>query len=88
MNEHYSANTKCGRRKIKATKRESELTFKKLKKELKDSRHTLSALRASTAPTVADTPKATPEPDVSSAGTEMTLYATGSQMGGRASRRE
>ena len=86
--KHGSSNTKGGNRKIKATKRKSELTFKKLTKELKESRRTLLALQASTAPTVSDTPKATPTPDVSGAGTEMTLYAAGTQMGRRASRCE
>ena len=70
------------------TKRKSEITFKKLKKELKESRHTILALQAPTAPTVADTPKATPAPALSGAGTEMTLYAAGTQMGGRGSRHE
>ena len=41
---HSSAKTKGGNRKIKATKRKSELKFKKLTKELKESRCTLSAL--------------------------------------------
>ena len=86
--KHSSANTKGDNIKIKATKRKIELTFKKMKKELKETRCTLSALLASTAPTVADTPKATPAPSVSSAGTEMTLYAAGTKMVGRASRRE
>ena len=86
--KHSSAKTKGGNRKIKATKRKSELTFKKFKKELKESRCTLLALQASTAPTVADTPKATPAPAASGAGTETTLYAAGTKMGGRASRRE
>ena len=85
---HSSANTKGGKRKIKATKMKSELKFKKLKKELKESRCTLLALQASTAPTVANTPKGTPAPAVRDAGTEMTLYATVTQMGGRSSRRE
>ena len=59
----------------------SELTFKKMKKELKETRCTLSALQAPTAPTVADTSKGTHSPDVNDAGTEMTLYAAGTQMG-------
>ena len=71
-----------------ATKMKSKLAFKKLRKELKESRRTLLALQASTAPMVADTPKSTPAPAVSGAGTEMTLYAAGTQMGGRASRSE
>ena len=75
--QHSSANTKGGKRKIKATKRKNELTFKKLKKDLKYSRRTLSELQPPTAPTVADTPKATPDPALSGAGTEMTLYAAG-----------
>ena len=86
--KHSSAKTKGGNRKIKATKIKSELKFKKLKKELKDSRRKLLALQASTAPTVADTPKTTPVTAVSGAGTETTLYAAGTQMGGRASRRK
>ena len=86
--KHSGAKTKGGKRKIKATKRKSKLTVNKMKNELKESRRTLLALQASTAPTVADTPKSTPEPAVSGAGTEMTLYAAGTQMGGRAIRRE
>ena len=86
--KHSNAKSKGGNRKIKSTKRKSDLKFKKLTKELKESRHTLSELQASTAPTVDDTPKPTPEPAVSGAGTEMTLYASGNQMGGRASRCE
>ena len=86
--KHSSAKTKGGHRKIKATKRKSRLKFKKLTKELKESRRTLLELQASTAPTVADTTKATQVPDVSGAVTEMTLYAAGTQMGGRASRCE
>ena len=86
--KHSSAKTKGGNRKIEATKRKSELKFKKLTKYLKESRRALSALQASTAPTVADTPKENPAPAVSGAGTEMTLYAAGTQMGGRASSRE
>ena len=74
---HSSAKTKGGKRKIKATKRKSELTFNKLKKELKESRCTLLALQAPTAPTVADTSKGNPATDVNGAGTEMTLYAAG-----------
>ena len=62
---HSSAKTKGGHRKIKATRRKSELKFKKLTKELKESRRTLLALQASTAPTVSDTPKATPAPAAS-----------------------
>ena len=85
---HSSAKTKRGKRKIKATKSKSELTFKKLKKEMKESRRTLLALQASTSPTITDTPKATPEPAVIGAGTEMTLYVAGTQMGRRASRCE
>ena len=80
--KHSSAKTKGGKRKIKATKRKSELIFKKLKKELKESHRILSTLQASTAPTVDDTQKETPELAVSGAGTEMTLYAAGTQMGG------
>ena len=79
---HSSAKTKGGKRKIKATKRKSELTFKKLKKDLKESRRTISALQAPTAPRVAYTPKGTPAPAVSGAGTKMTLYAARTQMGG------
>ena len=78
--KNSSSNTKGDKRKIKATKRKSELTFKKLKKELKESRRTLSALQASTPPTIADNTKATPAPAVSGAETEMTLYTAGSQM--------
>ena len=74
--------------KFKATKRKSELKFKELTKELKESCCTLSVLQVSSAPTVADTPKTTPAPAVSGAGTEMTLYTAGTLMGGRASRRE
>ena len=59
-----------------------------MKKELKESRCTLSALQAPTSPTVSDTPRATPAPAVSVAENEMTLYAEGTQMGGRASRHE
>ena len=59
-----------------------------MKKDLKETRRTLSALQAPTAPTVADTPKATPAPAVSGAETEMTLYAEGTQKGGRDSRHE
>ena len=55
---------------------------------MKETRPTLSALQAPTAPTVADTPKGTPAPAVRSAGTEMTLYSAGNKMGVRASRRE
>ena len=86
--KHSRDKTKGGNRIIKATKRKSELKFKKLTKELKESRCTLLDLQASTAPTVSDTPKATPAPAVSGAGTEMTLYAAGTQMVGRASRCE
>ena len=85
---HISAKTKGGKRKIKATKRKSELTFKKLKKKLKESRRTLLVLQAPTAPTLADTPKGTPVPAVRGAGTEMNLYAAGTQMGGRVSHHE
>ena len=85
---HSSAKTKGGKKKIKSTKRKSELTFKKIKKELKETRRTLLALQAPTAPTVADTQKGTPAPDLSGAGTEMTLYAEGTQKGGRDSRHE
>ena len=85
---HGSANTKGVKRKIKATKRKSELIFNKLKKDLKEPRRTLSELQAPTATKVADTQKGTPSPAVSSAGTEMTLYAVGNKMGGRAIRRE
>ena len=85
---HSSAKTKGGKRKIKATKRKSELTFKKLKKELKESRCKLTALQAPTAPKVADTPKGTPAPAVNGAGTEITLYAAGTQKCGRDSRHE
>ena len=73
--KHSSANTKGGNRKIKATKRKSELKFKKLTKELKESRPTLLPLQASKYPTITDTPKSTLVPAVSDAGTEMTLYA-------------
>ena len=86
--KHSGAKTKGGKRKIKATKTKTELTFKKMKKVLKETRCTLPALQALTAPTVADTTKGTPAPAVSGAGTEMTMYAAGTQMGGRASRRE
>ena len=86
--KHSSANTKGGNRKIKVTKSKSELKFMKLAKNLKETRRRLSELQASTAPTVADTPNATPAPAVSGAGTEMTMYAAGTQMDGRASRRE
>ena len=86
--KHSSAKTKGGNRKIKGTKSKSELKFTKLTKEMKESRCTISALQVSTALTVADTPKSNPSPAVSGAGTEMTLYAAGTQMGGRASRRE
>ena len=86
--KHSSAKTKGSNRKIKATKRKSELKLKKLTKELKESRRTHSALQASTSPTVADTPNATPAPAVSGAGTQMTMYAAGTQMGGRSSLRE
>ena len=86
--KHSSAKNKGGNREIKATKRKSELTFKKLKKDLKESRRTLLALQQSTAPTVANIPKTTPVPAVSGAGTETTLYAAGTKMGGRASRRK
>ena len=86
--KHGSAKTKGGNRKIKATKRKIEFKFKRLKKEQKESRFTLSALQASTALTVDDTPKATPAPAVRGAGTEMTLYAAGTQMGRRSSRRK
>ena len=86
--KHSNAKTKGGKRKIKDTKRKNGLTFNKLKKEPKKSRRTLSALQASTAPTITETPKATPAPAESGAGTEMTMYAAGTQMGGRASRRE
>ena len=86
--KHNSANTKGGNRKIKATKRKGELKFKKLTKELKESCCTLLELQASTAPTIADTLKATPAPAVSGAGTKMTMYAPGTQMGRRANPRE
>ena len=85
---HSSAKTKGGKRKIKANKRKSELTFKRMKKELKETRRTLLALQAPTAPTVADTQKGSPAPDVSGNETEMTLYAEGTQKGGRESRYE
>ena len=85
---HGSAKTKGDKRKIKATKMKSDLTFKKMKKELKETRCTLSALQASTAPTVADTQKGSPAPVVSGAGTEITLHAEVTQKGGRDSRRE
>ena len=86
--KHSSAKTKGGNRKINATKRKSELTFKNLKRELKESRCTLLALQASTAPTITDTPKATTAPAISGAGTQMTLNAAGTQMGRIASRCE
>ena len=54
-----------------------------MKKELKETLRTISELQAPTAPTVADTQKVTPAPDVSGAGTEMNLYAEGTQKGGR-----
>ena len=54
-----------------------------MKKELKQTRLTLSELQAPTAPTVSDTKKGTPAPVVSGAGTEMTLYAAGTQKCGR-----
>ena len=85
---HSSAKTKGGKKKVKATKRKSEFTFKKMKQELKESRRTLLVLEAPTSPTVDDTSKGTPAPDVSGAGTEMNLYAAGTQMAGRASRSE
>ena len=88
QSRHSSAKTKGGKRKIKSTKIKSELTFNKLKMELNDSHRTLSALQAPTAPTVADTPNGTPAPAVRGTGTEMTLYAAGTQMGGRVRRRE
>ena len=59
-----------------------------MKKELKETRRILSVLQASTANPVADTPKGTPAPAVIGVGTEMNLYDAGTQMGGRASRRE
>ena len=59
-----------------------------MKKELKETRRTLSEFQAPTAPTVADTQKATPAPAVSGAGTEMTLYTEGTQKGGRDRRHE
>ena len=77
--KHSSAKTKGDNIKIKATKRKIELKLKKFTKELKESRRTLSAVQASTAPTVADTPNATPAPAVSGSGTQMV---------GKASRRE
>ena len=86
--KHSSATTKRSNRKIKATKRISELKYKKLTNDLKESRRTLSALKASTAPTVDDTPKVTPAPAVSGARTEMTLYSVENQMDRRPSRRE
>ena len=85
---HSSANTKGGKSKVKATKRKSGLTFKNMKKELKQTRLTLSELQAPTAPTVADTQKGYPAPAVSVAETEMTLYAEGTQKCGRDSRHE
>ena len=45
--KHSSAKTKGGNRKIKATKRKSELKFKKLTKDLKESRLKLSVLQSS-----------------------------------------
>ena len=69
-------------------KSKSELKLKKLTKEMKESRRTLLALQASTSPTVADTPRATAAPVVSGAGTEMTMYTAGTEMGGRKSCRE
>ena len=67
--KHSGAKTKGGKTKIKATKRKSALTFKKMKNYLKETRRTLLALQAPTAPTVADTTKGTPAPAVSGAGT-------------------
>ena len=55
--KHSISKTKGGNRKIMATKRKSQPKFKKLKKELKESRRTFSVLQASTDLTVADTPK-------------------------------
>ena len=72
-----SANTKDGKRKIKVAKRKSELIFKTMKKDLKETRHSLLALKAPTSPTVADTQKGTPALAVSGAGTEMTLFTEG-----------
>ena len=66
---HSGAKTKGGKIKIKATKRKSDLTFKKWKKELKETCRTLSALQAPTSPTVADTTKGAPAPAVRGAGT-------------------
>ena len=66
---HSSDKTKGGKRKVKATKRKSELIFKKLKR--KESHCTPLALQAPTDPTVTDTTKGTPAPDVN--GAEMTL---------------
>ena len=63
------AKTKGGNRKTKATKRNSEIKFKKLTKDLKETRRKILELQESTAPTVADTPKAIPAPPVSGAGT-------------------
>ena len=45
-------------------------------------------MQAPAVPTVADTKKGTPAPAVSGAGTEITLYAAGTQMGGKTSCRE
>ena len=86
QSRHISARTKGGKSKIKATKRKSEPIFKKMKKELKETRRTLSALQAPRALTFLDSPKATPAPAVSGAVTEMNLYTAGTQMGGRSSR--
>ena len=71
-----------------ATERKSELTFKKMKKELKNKCRTLLALQVPTAPTVDDTQKGSPAPVVSGAETEMTLYTEGTQNSGRDSRYE
>ena len=79
----YSCTLDCRR-----CKNSIKVTAIQLTKELKESRHTLLELQASTAPTVDDNPKATPAPDVRGAGTEMTMYTAGTEMGGRKSCRE
>ena len=85
---HSSAKTKGGKSKIDATKRKSEVTFKNMKKELKETHRILLALQVPTAPTIADAQKGSPAPAVNSAETEMTLYAEVTQKCGRDSRHE
>ena len=59
-----------------------------MKKNLKETRHTLLALQAATAPAVADTQKGPQAPAVKGADTEMTLYSEGTQKEKRDSRHE